>query len=150
MEPALLDFGTDDKKDATSDGAREDVSQEATLLQGYIDQLIKANPKAHTATLRLENIVCGWFICPPGLVHTLSSTNSAIFLTSVLKTPKGGHFLLAMGKDNNGFELYLAWAFVKFENPEVWNWFLANLNRALHMVSAGFVRFGIGPAAFTT
>jgi len=146
----LLDFDTDEEKDMTSDGAREDGFQEETLLQRYITQLIKANPRAHTDTLQVQDMVCGWFICPPGLVHTLSCTNSAIFLTSVLKRPGNGHFLLATGRDNNGFELYLAWAFVKFENPDMWNWFLMNFNTALHMVSAGFVRFGMGPPTFTT
>ncbi len=147
----FFDFNADNEKDATSDGDKDgDGSQEETLLQGYMKQLIKANPKAHTDTLRLQDMVCGWFICPPGLVHTLSCTNSAIFLTSVLKHPGNGHFLLAMGRDNDGFQLYLAWAFVKIENPDMWDWFLANLKTALHMVPAGFVPVGMDPAAFAT
>jgi len=141
----IFDFNADDEKDATSDGDKDgDGSQEETLLQVYIKKLIRANPKAHTDTIQLQDMVCGWFICPPGLLHTLSCTNSAIFLTAVLK-PGNGHFLLAMGRDNNWLQLYLAWAFVKFENPVMWNWFLANLKTALHIDDVG-----MDPAAFAT
>jgi hypothetical protein len=110
-----------------------EFSKEIRQLHKYLIRLTKCNPRSTVTVYECSDCHCGpsgWFICPPGAQHFLALSEKELRLASWSDAKMEFNLLFATLRNPVGEYIILAWALVKSEDYESWNWFLLQLRLA--------------------